>query len=609
MNGLQLAQPSEMPCAAKAHPAADARQRAAGAPLFAWPDRISAWVDKRDLAAAGLLAAIIFALRAPFLNVLLHGRDEAEYQATAAYLVANHLSAFSLPNMGYTFGAYQLAAGVAGPYQMWPIRLATSLIVLAIALIIYRWSAEATSRPIGLAAAAYFSVFNMWLEGFASNREWPAVLPLVAGGYLFFRSRAAAQRWDPRLVFAAGFVTALGLFFKEQVAYITLAIPLWLLLAAVGDRRLQPWLKIALLYALGGVTAGLVYIVPYALYGSLVEHLRAELQFGSSYAFTAPPADWLPASTNPVNLYFLFLPMQLFLAIAYLGAGWEIVAYLRKLVSGPVATTRQPAASLGLLPVCYALTAAAAVAMGGRFFENYYLLWIPFMGLLFAQGLARLAYYPASRVAGVCLTVVLLLGLKELAALGTSPRAWLILALVIAAGAVFVWRKRQAWPIVRVLQVTLAGLLLAIYIESFEGSLRLAASNVHVASTTSPSVSTRAYFAEQNYQPGDRLFVWGWLPELYCVTQLEPANRVVVCNGLAQQFFASGEVRGETSEALLAVLRSRPPRYLVAAASDRVPVGHVGLYGLESFPGLATYVREHYQRAARLSECDVYELR
>ena len=140
------------------------------------------------------VAAVTIALHWQYLNVQIFDVDEGEFMASAAYAHATLQSAFSYVTLPYTIAAYKLSTDLFGPYEMLPLRIGTLMMVIAVTGLVYAWAARETSRWCGLLVASVLSVYSMYFNGFMANREWPCVLALVAGAYLFVRSLTTPRR-------------------------------------------------------------------------------------------------------------------------------------------------------------------------------------------------------------------------------------------------------------------------------------------------------------------------------------------------------------------------------------------------------------------------------
>jgi hypothetical protein len=536
--------------------------------------------------------------------------------ATAAYGQAHHLSILGWPAHPYTIATYRLVADVFGRYHMLPLRIATDFLVGAIAALIYWWMLRATSRWCALLTAAFYGVYSMSCNGYMVCREFPCSWSLVAGACLFIVSTGATGSRERWLLFASGCVTGSALFFKEQAAYITQAIPLWLILQAACDRRRQPWLGKALWYAAGGLTAGLVYFVPFVLGSTLTEHLDSLLDYGAGFGGlgqTSVPQRLLPESTRLIDQFLLNRPVPFFLLIAYVACLLEWIGVGRRLLAGRSANdvVGNPALrcrSSGLLAVCYVLTSSAAVAMGNRFGSGYFLLWLPFIFVAGGQGLYFLTAYSTRRWGNPLTLPAVAVGVYALQTYLLGPVALGLLILITGLTIWEAYRQRRGWRATPWLQLILLAMALGTFAVECPGTYYWPRLKARLNGQFVSAVKSVKLFSKDAL-PTDRLFVWGSRPEFYCVAGLTPATRFVVCGYADGHWFETDGIPESWSRKLLQELRTSRPRFIVAAPADEHdPYGLFAVSG-DAFPALAKFLAADYRLAASYPGCDVYERR
>jgi hypothetical protein len=136
--------------------------------------------------------------------------------------------------------------------------------------------------------------------------------------------------------------------------------------------------------------------------------------------------------------------------------------------------------------------------------------------------------------------------------------------------------------LVRGLFVTL--FLIPLGITTFEASNDL---------NTKDNVPGRAGVAVMSRyaKPGDRLVVWGWRPEYYVQTQTIMGVRDTSIERLVLQT----PYREYFRERFMSDLRAHPPLVFVdGVAPGGFLYDNRATYGIETFPALAAFVREHY---------------
>jgi hypothetical protein len=122
---------------------------------------------------------------------------------------------------------------------------------------------------------------------------------------------------------------------------------------------------------------------------------------------------------------------------------------------------------------------------------------------------------------------------------------------------------------------------------------------------------------ERRAAPGSRLFVWGWLPELYSLTRMEPASHFTVCQYVVDDYVADparARLNEEMAALLMRDLEARPPDLVVDASArswTMVGSGDPWLYDLERYPGfeLAEHLERSYERVGTRDGCVLWQRR
>ena len=114
--------------------------------------------------------------------------------------------------------------------------------------------------------------------------------------------------------------------------------------------------------------------------------------------------------------------------------------------------------------------------------------------------------------------------------------------------------------------------------------------------------------------PGDRLFVWGWLPELYTLSRLEAASRFGIAQFVVRDFGSAPfepQIDSRYGDQLMRDLRDRHPQFIADAwrrswtmqgSEDPWP------YDLRLYPDfeLLTFLRDDYLKVGTFDGCDLY---
>jgi 4-amino-4-deoxy-L-arabinose transferase-like glycosyltransferase len=568
-----------------------------------------AW-DWRDAVAVAILVLACWATRMPTMDRVALNPDESQYEATAAYLLAEKLSAFSIPHTSPgTYSFYKAVAWVFGPYSMFEVRIVVLLMVIGIALLIYRMVREATSPWSGLAAGLVVALWSLYFEGLTANREWFCNALLVGGVFLFLRGLDRRGNRADLAIIASGALCGAALWFKLHAALLVLPpVGLCLWLAWVGDDRAAKFRALAL-YALGGLLITLVGMVPFVLAGSLESYLRSIGIDLFGYAAVVEPAGAGQWSFG--GRFFFGIPGRPLLLAAYGFAGLVVWAVAYRLVRRRETPPPLLYTPLAVLFTFYLGAAVVTITIGDRFFGHYYLFLVPPVAVVF--GLATRLFTTSAKgsrlaAAGAGVYLVLLVLDRAISwpdAIGAATAVYVaVLALLLLYG--------LSRPSAR-LATAVAGIL----------ALEIVFLGVHVTTLMAPASApyprhdfrrlSRAI--DERSQPTDRIFVWGWAPEVYSLTRLTPASQFVISMYLVndtrpQPATSAIDPRYETQ--LMDELRAVEPRFIVDASSrswTMVASGDPWLYRLDRYPDFALnrYLASHYRSVGRFDGSVLFE--
>jgi hypothetical protein len=276
-----------------------------------------------------------------------------------------------------------------------------------------------------------------------------------------------------------------------------------------------------------------------------------------------------------------------------------------------------PASERGLLDdrdakllVAWLLTAAMCVQLGNRFFAHYYLMMLP--PLAGVVGIAT-AFFVRTRsrvwrTVGAVLLLAIVVDRLVLFDPGRSHRPFLTFYLLAGAGVLLFFLLRPGRR---------AGLAVAAWVvlECLGMVVR------QQLADTPRSMSHNLYdftritrYLEQRAEPGDRLFVWGWAPELYSLTRLESASHVTTVEYVVNDFRAAPpppSVNEWWAAQMMEDLEARRPRFIVDAAERSWTSTERWIYRLDNYPDLALipFLERYYRRPVRVDGFRVYERR
>lgn len=487
---------------------------------------------------AALLVAGVFWLRWPTLGFKVWNVDEAIHAAVARTLLEGGVLYRDAVDQRTPLTYYAVAA----LFRLTGENNVWAMHVLAAALI--------AATALGL-----FALGRAWRG--AATGLWAALLYAVGSSALFYPGDAYALNTE---WFVAGFTTwaawsawrgafattglLLGLaFLSKQPALLDLGAPLAMLgYLALTDRT--PWARVAALLA-GFLAPVLVVIVYFAARGALADfHFYAWQYNLQYYGPEVGGAERLGSALKPFQLLWSHYPLAL-----AAGAGAAGYGFFRVLQRQPDPAERADNPKL-LYLLAWSATSLAGAAAGGRGYDHYFIQFLPAGCLLSALGLHGLDQWAAAhRVSRWWRPVALVFGVLVLVQLGRG-----------------VWAFRSAPPL-----------------------------------PVDPSVRVSAYIREHS-APGDRIFVWGYHPDIYLLADRRPATRFVYASFLSGLIpWTNTAPDRDTGYAIVPGARDTLLRELAAARPAFIVDCSAGpnrswqKYPLETFPALRDFIGAHYR--------------
>ncbi len=548
-----------------------------------------------------LLALFCLIVRVPSLDRIALNPDESQYEATASYLLATGASPYSYPyGTVTTFALYKTMAAIFGPYCMFEVRVLVMLIVLAMAVMLYSLVSRAASCWCGLLSGLVFLHYNLFFEGLSANREWFSGF-LILASLLLFALAEGRRRW---LLCTAGLVAGCALWFKLQAAYLLLPVPLVMAWRGATGGRYGAALGRITAYCAGVASAIVLHLLPFLFAGTLPKYLESLSTRLDIYVLGNEAATGELHVSSPAMLFW-DVPQRSVLIAAYSGAALLTVAALTLGRRRGLPFADHPIAPLFVL---YLLAALMAVRMGGLFFDHYYLFLVPpVAGLLgltahFFTVIDRGAVL--GRIAGAALIVLLLA--HWLTVLRSGPVALSYVIISVALLGVIAWRPSRLIPAVVVAMLWMESAALILQSQPLKRPDSLPFHSRGYAELVDRIDTLR--------EDGDRLFVWGWAPEIYSLTRLEAASHFSICQYVVNDYsvaaveptldpFFAGMVMSD--------LESRRPRFIVDAWRRSWTMNGSNdprLYNLELYPEfeLREFLESRYRRAGSFDGCDLY---
>jgi 4-amino-4-deoxy-L-arabinose transferase-like glycosyltransferase len=492
----------------------------------------------------------VLLLRWASLDATLWNVDEAIHAAVARTLLDGGTLYRDAIDQRTPLTYWMLAGvfSVFGDNNLFAVRLLLSIAIAAVAFVLFLLGRRVRGTPAGLWAAGIFAALSTNLlppsDAFAAHTEWAAIAFTTAGSWWFWRM-AAAPAFRSGAVAGALFALA---FLSKQPALLDFAAPLAtaLWLAVTGS-----WTWRAASRALAGLLAGFaavlgLAVLPFAITGTLDDALFYTWTYNLRYY--GPEISALDRAGSALQPFILLA--RTYPAVLAVGLVAGVTLLVRLVQLRP--TSDQKAANVWH---CYLLvwcaTSLAGAASGGRGFEHYTIQCLPAFSLAAALVLAEAPTWGAALHASS----------RRIA------RAAALAALLVV-GVSIVWaplgaRHPQHPPL-------------------------------------DPALESAAFLRERTAAT-DKLFVWGYNPDIYLYTDRKPASRFVYCSFLTglipwtnldpRKDTAYAIVPGSMDTLLGELARNRP-----TAIVDCSPGPHRNFhkYPIDGFPSLQSLLDRDY---------------
>lgn len=400
----------------------------------------------------------------------------------------------------------------------------------------------------GAAAVAYVLLATgAFFQGDANaiNTEWFLAFFTAAAAAAFLARGGGGEPWRQ-----VGIGALLGAaFLSKQPALLDLAAPAAALVyIAWRTRRVAAGTR-----TLAALLAG--WLLPVAI-AAVWLAARGAWRDAEFYTWIYNLRYYAPETTTADRISSALLAVRLMgTAAPALLAVWLIggAATTVRLLQRPVSIEGAAADTGRLYVVVWSLTSLAGAAASGRDFQHYSIQFLP----------------------SFCLGAALA---------GTGAVRWL-------------WQLRTGRPTARAVAVVL---VLAFAAPPVVHAL------AHRHRTLPDDASTRVSLYIRHHSPADaRIFVWGYQPDIYLLSNRRPASRFVYASFLTGLIpwtnVAPGRdthyaiVPGAMAD-LLADLARTPPLYIVDCSAG--PNRHWDKYPPADFPPFAAYLRAHYRQEA-----------
>jgi hypothetical protein len=416
------------------------------------------------------------ALRWPVLDRQIWNLDEGSTTTLAELVLDGQLLFRDGADNRTPLVPYVKAAilAVSGHWNMRAIHVAVALMAGATAVLVWQ-----IGRRLGRESAGVFAALAcFWLsagfvspgEGLSSHTSW-FVIFFSALGFWFFAD--ALRRLSPWAAGAAGVSFGLS-YLAKQPGLLDFGVCLVIIgLAGIARDparawRLLPALVLGFLLPLAGT------IAYFAHHGALDDLIFYSWTYNTQYYVPELPLELrLRAINVPWRLLSERVPAALVLGVVAAG-GMTVVAFRRL-------AARAPLAAFEWLALGWSATGLLSTLLSGRQFEHYAIQLIP--GLSLACG-------------------------------------WV---LALAADRVVAWWREHRRIAAGAVAAGIAAVFATLAIRTI-GDIALVDRNDE---GNNPAIGR---LIQQRSRPADRLFIWGYMPEMYVFAQRLPATRYYYTN-------------------------------------------------------------------------------
>lgn len=494
-----------------------------------------------------LIAGWIFFLRGPGFGVVVWNVDEAIHATAARTLLDGGVLYRDAIDQRTPLTYYAVAGlfAICGENNIQALHAATAGIIALTAFGLFLLGRRWLGSAGGWWAAAGFCALSTNLidpgDAFAANTEWAMILFTTWAAWGFWQNQERPAMWRS-LAVGAGFGCA---FLSKQPGLLDFGAPLVTILFLWRTQRLT---GIAAAKTVLGLVAGFVAVTAltlayFAWRGALADFYQYAWVYNLVYygpEISLVDRGWAFAGIVPM-LWQNYSIVLLATALTVLGLAVGLVQ------CRPTAEQMKSAPTAWYLLAWLGLSLGGAAA-SGRAYGHYYIQCLPPLALAAAWAF-------------------------------TEAMAW--------------WRERGfSWR-----RLAAAALL-------FAGAANLVFTPVRgratPATTEDPALRSAAYIRKMT-APDERIFVWGYNPDIYLYADRKAASRFLYCSfltGLVPWTNVAPEIDTRyaivpgTMETLLTELKANRPAMLVDCSAG--PHRRFSKYPLAHYPKLYSWVNAHY---------------
>jgi 4-amino-4-deoxy-L-arabinose transferase-like glycosyltransferase len=509
------------------------------------------------LSVMAVLTAWIFFLRWPGFATPMWNVDETIHAAAARTLLDGGVMYRDAVDQRTPLTYYAMAAifAVGGTNNLWAVHAVLAGVIALTGVGLCLLARRARHPGVGVVAAFVFAALSTNLfyasDANAAETEWFAILFTTWGAWWFWRTMTAPTL---RPAFGAGVLFGLA-FLSKQPAALDLVAPLVATVWLAATRR---WNMITAGRVVAGLVGGFV-----AVTGAVLLYFAAHGALGDLIFYTwtynvhyyGPEVAALDRVLSALQLFVMLRQEYPLVLLAAVAAAAVLTVRLAQFRIPEAERTAQP---WRLYVLVWSATSLAAAASSGRGYAHYFIQCLPALSLL---------------------------------------AAW---TLVVAAS--WVRCRWQAGPSLPH-RLGLAGLalpLLAMAVSLVAGPL---AGRRRPVPPADPALRSAAFITGHT-TPDERIFVWGYNPDIYLYANRKPASRFLYCSfqtglipwtNLAPDKDTAYAIVPGAMKTLLGELDARRPTFIVDCSFG--PHRHFSKYPIAKFPDLEAFVSAHYVAA------------
>ncbi len=522
----------------------------------------------RKLLALTLLGVALLAL--PTLSYPPSG-DQGEFATCAQQLLQGHILYTQVwdPKPPMIMALYTIIASLAGP-SMLAVRLFDLGWTLLTCLLIYLLGRRLYTAPVALVAAftfgtAYFSYSFFDL----AESDGFMILPMVASVYCLVRYREAP---DWRWLFGSGLALGLAFWFKYTALVMALPLALGLIWAAASKPRL-----IIRGVAIGGMGFALVTIgwLTYILAIGAGDEFFRTFAINAEYTKFGYGGSFSDAVELVVGGVFAFHIAMWLLALV---TGASDISRWRNR-----AQRKSTAFAYSLMIWSWLLATLAAMLAQGKFYPYQWLPILPPLAILAAQGFVLTLDWPGWRTALPSLRPGLL-------------RTILIALMLLAISSRMIKQTVTLYP--QFLAYESGQLSSYDYLRNFGG----------FGGSQGQSALAKQMVADYivaHTRHTDYIVAWGYVPDLYLLSQRQPISRFYYSYTLTAPWYPS-----QWQSEFLADMVVTPPTYIVIDHLDHFPFlsGHSedSAGQLKYFPAFKQIIAKNYTLETSIEDFGIY---